>query len=229
MQRSRIAPFKAEIIEGVAAVLGDTSRGLTGSEIGHRLAEARVPDIDATNTKWKRLHNALVARQNRDQVGNCVVAFIVSAMKPVRFRNDPAQFNYLQAGLNEVLIHAGMRINDEGQVAKVKSGAASTLTEAAARAGTIRTELRRRGTHPDVVRYCTDELLAKNNFHALLEATKSISDRLRAMTGLADDGAAIVQATLTPVLGAVPSWPSTRAPVPLTVASSRGSPTWYLG
>jgi uncharacterized protein (TIGR02391 family) len=203
MPRSRIAPFTAEIIEGIAAVLGDTSRGLTGSEIGQRLAEARVPDIDPTITKWKRLYNALVDRQNRDQVGNCVVAFIVSTMKPVRFRNDPAQFSYLQTGLNEVLIHTGMRLNDKGQVAKIKAGAASTLTEAAARAGTIRTELRRRGTHPEVVRYCTDELLAKNNFHALLEAVKSISDRLRAMTGRAGDGAAIVQATLTPGSGPV--------------------------
>ena len=91
-----------------------------------------------------------------------------------------------------------MRVNDKGQVARIKAGAATTLAEAAARAGSIRTELRRRSTHPEVVRYCTDELLTKNNFHAALEAAKSVPDRLRAMTGLGGDGATVVQATLLP-------------------------------
>jgi len=124
-------------------------------------------------------------------------------MKPVRFRDAPAQRSYLQDGLNEVLVHAGLRVNDKGQVAKLKADKASTLTEAQERAGTIRTELRRRGTHADVVRYCTDELLAKNNFHATLEAAKSIPDRVRVLTGLTSDGARLVQDTLTPSSGPV--------------------------
>ena len=194
-------PFGAEIIEGVAAVLGDTGRGLTGSEIGQRLAEARVADTDPGITKRHRIYKALVTRQNRDQAGNCVVAFITAAMKPVRFRDDPAQRSYLQDGLNEVLVYAGLRVNDEGRVAKLRAGKATTLTEAQQRAGTIRTELRRRSTHPEVVRYCTDELLAKNNFHATLEATKSIPDRLRTLSGLNTDGARLVQDTLAPASG----------------------------
>lgn len=119
-------------------------------------------------------------------------------MDPARFIDDPTRFSYLQDGLNEVLIHVGLKVNDQGQVAKRKSGAATTLNEAAARSGRIRTELRRRSTHPEVVRYCTDELLAKNNFHAVLEATKSVADRLRKMTGIDGDGAKIVQRTLLP-------------------------------
>ncbi len=198
MAKEPIQPFSAAIIEGVAAVLGDTSNGLTGSQIGQRLQEVGIRDIDPTNTKWKRLYNALANRQNRDQTGNCVVALIVAAMKPVRFVDNPARFTYLQDGLNEVLIHAGVRVSDKGQVVWVKGGAATTLDEAAARAGRIRTELRRRSTHPEVVHYCTDELLAKNNFHAVLEAAKSVPDRLRTMTGLGGDGAKIVQATLCP-------------------------------
>ena len=86
-------------------------------------------------------------------------------------------------------------------VAKLRAGKATTPTEAQQRAGTIRTELRRRSTHPEVVRYCTDELLAKNNFHATLEATKSIPDRLRALSGLTTDGADLVQHTLAPASG----------------------------
>lgn len=194
-------PFGAEIIEGVAAVLGDTGRRLTGSEIAQRLAEARVADTDPGITKRHRIYNALVTRQNRDQAGNCVVAFIIAAMKPVRFRDDPAQRSYLQDGLNEVLVYAGVFVNDKGQVAKLRAGRATTPTEAQQRAGTIRTELRRRSTHPEVVRYCTDELLAKNNFHATLEATKSIPARLRTLSGLNTDGANLVDHTLAPASG----------------------------
>lgn len=201
MAKTLHPPFGAEIIEGVAAVLGDTGRGLTGSEIRQRLTEARVADTDPGITKRHRIYNALVTRQNRDQAGNCVVAFIIAAMKPVRFRDDPAQRSYLQDGLNEVLVYAGLFVNDEGQVAKLRAGKATTLTEAQQRAGTIRTELRRRSTHPEVVRYCTDELLAKNNFHATLEATKSIPARLRTLSGLNTDGANLVDHTLAPASG----------------------------
>ncbi|MDE2824422.1 MAG: TIGR02391 family protein, partial [Chloroflexota bacterium] len=106
--------------------------------------------------------------------------------------------SYLQDGLNDVLIHAGYMVNEDGRFVKLKAGAARTLSEAAARAGRVRTELRRRNTHSQVVRYCSDELLAKNNFHAVLEATKSVPDRLRSMTNIDGDGAKVVRATLLP-------------------------------
>ncbi len=51
------------------------------------------------------------------------------------------------------------------------------------------------------MRYCTVELLQKNNFHALLEAAKSIPDRIRSMTGLTSDGTELVKATLTNASG----------------------------
>jgi uncharacterized protein (TIGR02391 family) len=60
----------------------------------------------------------------------------------------------------------------------------------------VRAELRRRGTHPDVLRYCTDELLARDTFHAQLEATKSVFDKLRTRTGQSADGATLVDTTL---------------------------------
>ena len=198
MTGKQIPTFTAAIIEGVAGVLGDTNTGLTGSQISQRLRQLGIPDVDPSNTKWKRLHNALVDHQNRHQTGKCVVGFITAAMDPVRFADDPARFTYLQDGLNEVLVHAGLRVNAKGQVARLRAGAATTLGEAALRSGRIRTELRRRSTHPEVVRYCTDELLAKNNFHALLEAAKSVPDRLRSMTGVDGDGAKVAHATLLP-------------------------------
>ena len=194
----QIPTFKAAFIEGVARVLGDTNTGLTGSQISQRLSEVGIRDVDPVNTKWKRLYNALVTHQNRYQTGKCVVGFIRAAMDPVLFVDDRSRFSYLQDRLNLVLVHAGLRVNDKGQVARFKAGAAATLDEAAVLIGRIRTELRRPNTHPEVERYCTEELLAKNNFHAVLEAAKSVPDRLRAMTGVDGDGAEVVRTTLLP-------------------------------
>jgi uncharacterized protein (TIGR02391 family) len=50
--------------------------------------------------------------------------------------------------------------------------------------------------HPDVLRFCRVELVADNYFHAVLEASKSIADKLRAKSGVNADGAPLVDATL---------------------------------
>ncbi len=45
-------------------------------------------------------------------------------------------------------------------------------------------------------RYCTEEILTKNAFHAMLEASKSVFDKLRDRSGLSGDGAALVDGAL---------------------------------
>ncbi len=197
MTTKLVPQFDEPVFRGIADVLGATEDGLTGAEIARTLVQVRAPDVSPTITKRHRLFDALADRQNRDGAGNCVVAFMTAAMAPVRYRDNPAAFSRRQDELNRVLIHAGYCITDEGKVGRVRGGKATTLDQAAERAGTIRTELRRRGTHPDLLRYCTIELLQKNNFHALLEAAKSIPDRIRSLTGRTGDGGALVQATLT--------------------------------
>jgi uncharacterized protein (TIGR02391 family) len=44
--------------------------------------------------------------------------------------------------------------------------------------------------------FCRAELLNDNYFHAVLEAVKSVGDKLRSKTGLLDDGAALVNRAL---------------------------------
>jgi hypothetical protein len=102
-------------------------------------------------------------------------------------------FSRRQDDLNEVLVPVGLRVNDQGQVAR--GPAAATLSEAARHASSLRAELR---THPEVLRYCTLEILAKDLFHASLEAVKSVADRLRQLTGQGLDGARLADAVLMP-------------------------------
>lgn len=195
MAAALLAPWPPEIVQGVADVLGATDTGMTGGEIAHLLGVVKAPDPTPTATKRHRLYNALAQKQNATRSANSAVAFITQAMAPVRYRDDPRLFTLRQADLNDVLVHIGLRVNDQGKVAK--GPIASTLTEAAERAGSIRTELRRRGTHHEVLRYCTDEILVKDTFHALLEAAKSVPDRIRQLTGLASDGVVLVDEALS--------------------------------
>ncbi|MFJ7772659.1 TIGR02391 family protein [Streptomyces sp. NPDC097107] len=195
---TRHEPWPATVVTAVAGVLGDTAHGLTGREIGQLLAVVKVPDVDGGN-KRDRLAGALLAQQARQGASNCVIAFIKVAMAPVRYVQQPHTFSRRQDDLNEVLVHVGLRVNDQGQVAR--GPAAATLSEAARHASSLRAELRRRSTHPEVLRYCTLEILAKNPFHASLEAVKSVADRLRQLTGQGLDGARLVDAVLMPGQG----------------------------
>jgi uncharacterized protein (TIGR02391 family) len=83
---------------------------------------------------------------------------------------------------------------------------ATTLTEAQQRARSLYQRLASRGVHGEVLRYCTAELLADNYFHAVLEATKGLFERLRERTGLQVDGGELVDRALgIPKGGGIPS------------------------
>jgi uncharacterized protein (TIGR02391 family) len=187
-------PWPEHVVEGVAQVLGETSSGLTGSEIGRLLNQCGIDDPAPSITKWRRLCEALLQRQRRDGAANNVIAFVYAAMEPVRYRDNSALFSARRDDLNEVLVYIGLRVNDKG---KLRTGAkAETLSEAAQHANSLRTELTRRHIHAHVLKYCSQEILEGNPFHAALEATKSVPDRIREMTGLTGDGAALVDAAM---------------------------------
>lgn len=192
--RQPIPTFPAEQLEAIARTLAAADDGLTGSEIAQLLASCHIPDPDPSNTKWKRLYTAFAAFQNTHRVGNHVVLFINRAMSPVRYTNDPGCFSRKRAQLNAVLAFSGITIAQDGTARRVDH--AKSLDEALERANRMAAHLRSRGVHGEVLRFCNAEILAQNYFHAVFEALKSISARLRAMSGLDLDGAALVESSL---------------------------------
>lgn len=184
-------PFEQETLKAIAKVLGDTTQGLTGSEIAHLLVTCKATDVDPDNTKWKRLYNALAAGQNKRRNGNQVIGFIHYAMKPVRWKDKQSEFHFLLDELDKVLAFAGYTIGEDGGVRK--SDRAETLTQAEARAKTLRNKLASRNVHQDVLLFCKAELLQKNYFHVVLEATKSVANKIRTKSGLTSDGAQLAQ------------------------------------
>lgn len=185
-------PFDSAQLESICRALAHTSEGLTNSELTQLLAECSVDDVSPGTTKWKRLFNALGTRQNQERRGNVVVGFIHKAMKPARWVEDEHRFAAIRDRLNEALVYAGLCLHDDGTLHRTKR--AKTHTEAQERAGRLRTELRRRKVHPDILQFCTAEAINKNYFHAVLEATKSLAHKVRQKSGLTSDGAELADA-----------------------------------
>lgn len=184
-----IPEFAESHLQAICDVLGDTGSGLTGSEIDQLLRRIGV-DSGSGSNKRSRLLDSLSARQRRDRCGNLVVAFVKAAMEPVSYRGRSHVFDARRQELNEALAFCGYELREDGEL--VVKAAVKTLGEAEERAGRLRAELRRRNVHSDVLAFCRAELLEKNCFHAVLEATKSVAEKIRKRSGLSGDGAALI-------------------------------------
>ena len=172
-------------LQALCEVLGDTTSGLSGSEIGRYLSECNIPDPTPTLTKRFRLLEALRAKQRADRCANNVLAFIKKVMNPVLYHSMPDYYPQFRTRLNTPLAFTGYQVNECGDIVPVT--AARTLGEAEARAGRLESELRRRRVHADVLAFCKAEFLQENYFHAVLEATKSVSAKIRSKSGLTGD------------------------------------------
>lgn len=189
-----IPPFSQTQLQAICDIVGDTSDGLTGSEIGKLLALCNIEDPYPNSTKRHRLYDALSRRQSRDRCANKVMAFIFLVMDPVRWVGRQDKFEYMRHQLNQVLSFAGYALGEDGKARYVTP--VKTLSEAEERARRLKHDMEVRGVHPDVLRFCRAELLQENYFHAVFEATKSVADKLRQLTGLTSDGAELVDHAL---------------------------------
>lgn len=67
-------------LQAICDILGDTSTGLTGSEIGRYLRECGCPDPIPLTTERYRLYAALLEKQNSDRCANNILGFITHVM-----------------------------------------------------------------------------------------------------------------------------------------------------
>jgi uncharacterized protein (TIGR02391 family) len=188
--KKRYSPFPAERLEAISKVLADTTDGLTGSEIDHLLRNSNIPNPTPDMTKWKRLYTAVAEFQNEHQVGNHVIVFIHKAIDPARYVGQPAVFRTRRDRLNSVLAFCGYHLGEDGQLRR--ADAARTIDQALERANRLHAALVQRGVHADVLKFCQAELLQENYFHTVFEAMKSITAKIRSLSGLTGDGCDLV-------------------------------------
>ena len=183
-------PFAEDDLRSIGTVLQDcaTHSVLPGLFRECGLVEPAPPE---GLSKKIRIFNAIVERQNKTQTGNFALKFIQIALRPSRFVNDPESHQRMREGINRLLAFRGLYLQPDGKFQTIEP--ATTINEAQARAHRLKAELERRSVHPDVIAFCREELLQENYFHAVLEATKSLSVKIRARTGLPGDAGSLSQ------------------------------------
>ena len=180
------APLAIPILESLAKCLGDTSNGMSHSDIDRAFTALHLKDCAPGQAKWKRIFNTLATNQAKKKNSGVVWEFVEYWMAPSRFIRSRSNFLRWKHDLNEILSLAGLHLSDQG---KVEEGIlATTLDEAALIADRVIAELHRRNIHQQVLRYCETELLQQDLFHAVHEATKGLSERLREASGETLDG-----------------------------------------
>lgn len=190
-----IPSFEIGVLESISGILGHTTEGLSGSIIARCLHECSIKDPLPSTTKRFRLFEALKAKQLEDKCGNNVANFLQHVMSPVRHHNSLDWYENTRSKLNLVLAFAGYEMGIDGKLLFAKK--VDTHYQAMARASRLREALILRKVHHDVIRYCREELLVDNYFHAVFEAAKSVADKIRDKTGLSLDGSELVDAAFS--------------------------------
>ena len=190
----KLEKLDSEVIQGISDVLGHRDEGLSNKEISKKLADLDIQEIGGSN-KVEKLYNALSERQRRDDCSNLIVKFLNSAMHAANYHSNLPLFEQRQEKLNKVLASAGYRVRDDGKLGPATI--ANTVKEAHSRANKLRQKLEERNVHSDVLKSCQDEFLKDQNyFHTVLEASKSVRDKIRDKTGVDLDGSALVDAVM---------------------------------
>jgi uncharacterized protein (TIGR02391 family) len=182
-----VPPFPDGQVQTLARLLGECG---TGTELSNVLAVCQLTDKSGESTKWRRLYWVFSDYQGRHKSANGILDFMRTLLAPARFVGRSEQFESVRDQLNTILAFSGLEYGADGEFRKVK--AARTLDEAERRAQTIRAKFAGRRIHPEVLKYCRSELLQDNYFHAVFEATKGVAQRIRDLSGVQADGAALV-------------------------------------
>lgn len=184
---SAVPPLPEGQIEALARLLGECG---TGTDISRVLSDRGLVDESGESTKWRRLYWVFLQSQKQYRCANRVLDFIQSFMIPVRFVGRSAEFEARRQDLNAILAFSGLEYGPDGRFQQQE--AVRTLHEAERRLQTLQAKFQGRSMHPDVLKYCRTELLQDNYFHAVFEAAKGLAQRIRDLSGIQMDGAALV-------------------------------------
>lgn len=174
-------------IEDVSRVLGEY---LSGTDISRHFADMGIDDTSGESTKWRRLCSTFKKCQVKDGGASRLLDFIRRLLEPSRYVNSPDVFEEARQAINAHLAFAGLEYRKDGKFGIID--VATTIDEAHKRLNTITAKFKGRRIHSEVSRYCKAELLQDNYFHAVFEAAKGLAQRIREMSGVTLDGAALV-------------------------------------
>jgi uncharacterized protein (TIGR02391 family) len=184
---SHVASFPTGQVEALAKVLGECG---SGTDITRMLADRGLADGSGESTKWRRLHWVFMRCQQEHRCANQILDFIASFLAPTRFLGRNEEFEQRREELNTVLVFSGLEYGADGKFRHRQP--VQTIAEAERRLQTIQAKFKGRRIHSEVLKYCRTELMQDNYFHAVFEATKGLAQRIRDLSSVDADGAALV-------------------------------------
>jgi len=179
--------FPENQIEKLSRLLAECG---SGTDISRVLTDCKLKDNSGESTKWRRIYWVFLDSQNQYNSANHILGFIQSFLSPVRFVGRSEEFEVHRQHLNAILAFSGLEYAKDGEFKRCNT--ARTLDEAEKRLNTIHNKFKGRLLHTEVLKYCKVELLQDNYFHAVFEAMKGLAQRIREMSGVDLDGAALV-------------------------------------
>ena len=179
------------VIEMIAKTIGDTENGLTGTEINRLLLQSNIEDIDANNSKWKRIFNAFAENQNRLKCSNQILKFIANALAPSRYVTQQDKYYKMLKEVNQQLAFVGYELKNDGQYREIN--VAKTIDDIQIKVENLKQKLEERKVHQEIFKYCKVELLQNNYFHSVLEANKGLFQRIRDLSGISVDGTNLIE------------------------------------
>lgn len=181
------------LITSISKIIGEI---LTGSKITSMFQILDFPDFDiihsrpATSTKWRRLEESISSKCISTKSAKPLFSVIQYVMKPQNFIDSPDEWFSSTKSINSQLIFYGFELTDSGKIRKIN--AVESFSEAKKRLASFEDKLSLYEIHPEIYKYCREELFVENYFHAILEASKGIMDRVRDISELDKDGTTLI-------------------------------------
>lgn len=178
----------SDTIENISRIIAEET---TGSKITNMFHQIGLVNYDAQRgfdtTKWRRINESISSSDNPFQSMISVIEF---SSKPQRFMNDKSAWKKHLESINKELIFKGYKLNDSGRVVKNKK--VESYSEAQKMIKSLKSKLNDYDIHKNVLLFCQEQYLQDNYFHAIFEASKSVSDRIRKMSNSKDDGIKLI-------------------------------------
>ncbi|WP_414838450.1 TIGR02391 family protein [Carnobacterium sp. TMP28] len=186
------------VIDHVCRVLGELT---SGSKITNMFSILNFFDSDIVKcgrpvtTKWKRLSEAIIRECKKDKSAKPFFKTVEFIMKPINFVNSQESWNDNCKEINSKLIFYGYELTNRGKI--IVTDSVETVAEAQVRLNSFQDKLRMYEIHPNIMLFCREEFFQNNYFHAILEASKSVLQRVRDLSELELDGTKLIHQSLS--------------------------------
>lgn len=181
--------FDIVTLEELSKVLAEEA---SGAELTRLFLQIHVKE-ESNFTKWKRIYDTLNACQQSDHSSARIFEFIKTVLNPIRYTNSSRtenQYNEALQRTNIILSFSGYKIDSNSNIIQIKQ--AQNIEEALQQARNFYRMLISRKIHSEILKYCKPEALQENYFHAVFEAIKGLTARIKEITGLDKDGITLI-------------------------------------